>query len=164
MKNLVILKKICHFFKRSRSNPHTGAYRGHTFGGSRGAEPPWWGVWGAKPPSETQTRPSNIRYSIKYPIFHQISNIPSNIRYSIKYPTFHQFSDIPSDIRYSIKYLRFHQTSKIENLRFRTYPKSKIQLFHPRFDSDPKFLHPPSLEASSCLGGNHEVKSILRTF
>ena len=21
-------------------------------GGSRGAEPPWWGVWGAKPPSE----------------------------------------------------------------------------------------------------------------
>ena len=30
MKNLVILKKICHFFKRSRSNPHTGAYPGRT--------------------------------------------------------------------------------------------------------------------------------------
>ena len=35
-----------------------------------------------------------------------------------------------------------------------------IQSFHPRSDSPSKFLESPSLKASSCLSGNHEVKSI----
>ena len=38
---------------------------------------------------------------------------------------------------------------------------SKIQLFHPHSNLEPQFLRPPSLEASKCLGGNREAKSIL---
>ena len=78
-------------------SPYCGVTRPY-FGGSRGAEPPWWGVWGAKPPSwmhEELHGRSIEDLSILHPSIHQSSiNHPSIIHQSsINHPSIiHQSS------------------------------------------------------------------------
>ena len=72
-------------------------------------------------------------------------------------------SDTPSKIyRSSIRRKSDeHRKSEIADPAC-TEKRQSNDSIHIRLDSDPKFLHPPNLVASSCLGGNREAKSIFR--
>ena len=142
-------KKV-HFSKRSAitrpswgltrpsctQSPYCGVTRPY-FGGSRGAEPPWWGVWGAKPPSwihEELHGRSIEDLSILHPSIHQLSmNHPSTIH--------------ASSINYPSTIIR----SSFDHTSMDIYISMDINYPHPT-----KFKNQPS----SCLGGNREAKSI----
>ena len=91
---LPFLKNLRRFLKRSARNLHRGgvtrAFWGVTgpyFGGSRGAEPPWWGVWGAKPPSENPRRmrwpPTAVFVNLdRFSISHKSTKIHESLRKS----------------------------------------------------------------------------------